>query len=135
MSEPSYGTDVLGMHTTAVRNNSGGYTLNGGKMWITNGCVDDENLGDVFLVYARTAAEDTPASRSISLFLVEKVFLPLSQLLTESNQISHTVVANPRMLIWVCFLTARFPILLCSTFGILIFDVLGHDRILTRKPH
>mmetsp|Transcript_10437 Transcript_10437/g.13042 ORF Transcript_10437/g.13042 Transcript_10437/m.13042 type:complete len:428 (+) Transcript_10437:35-1318(+) len=72
MSEPAYGTDVLGMQTTAVKNNKGGYTLNGQKMWITNGCVDDDTLGDMFLVYARTATEDTPASRSISLFLVEK---------------------------------------------------------------
>jgi len=65
MSEPNYGTDVLGLQTTA-RKDGDDYILNGQKMWITNGCVDDETLGDVFLVYARTG------EREISLFLVEK---------------------------------------------------------------
>ena len=52
MSEPNAGTDVLGMGTTA-REVEGGYLLNGAKMWITNGALDDHTLGDVFLVYAR----------------------------------------------------------------------------------
>lgn len=67
MSEPDHGTDVLGMKTKAVRDNSTKeYVLNGSKMWITNGCVDDKTLGDVFLVYAKTAP------KGVSLFLVEK---------------------------------------------------------------
>eukprot|EP01138_Halocafeteria_seosinensis_P012943 gb/GECG01013221.1/.p1 GENE.gb/GECG01013221.1/~~gb/GECG01013221.1/.p1 ORF type:complete len:249 (+),score=35.32 gb/GECG01013221.1/:1-747(+) len=40
------------------------------KMWITNGSVNDTDLGDVFLVYARTA-EGSGAGKH-SLFLVEK---------------------------------------------------------------
>jgi len=65
MSEPGYGTDVLGLQTSAVKQGDN-YVLNGQKMWITNGCVDDKTLGDAFLVYARTGP------KSLSLFIVEK---------------------------------------------------------------
>ena len=68
MSEPSVGTDVLGMRTTAARKGDV-YVLNGAKMWITNGAVSDSELGDIFLVYARTGDKGT---RALSLFLVEK---------------------------------------------------------------
>jgi isovaleryl-CoA dehydrogenase len=68
MSEPAAGTDVLGMQTAAVRDGDH-YVLNGAKMWITNGAVSDTELGDVFLVYARTGGKGT---RSLSLFVVEK---------------------------------------------------------------
>lgn len=69
MSEPGAGTDVLGLTTSAVKDPSdGSYVLNGAKMWITNGCVNDTDLGDVFLVYARTGG---PGAKGISLFLVE----------------------------------------------------------------
>ncbi len=64
MSEPDAGTDVLGMRTQAVRRGDE-YVLNGRKMWITNGAIDDQTLGDVFLVYAKTDGK-------ISSFLVEK---------------------------------------------------------------
>jgi isovaleryl-CoA dehydrogenase len=40
-------------------------------MWITNGAVSDTELGDIFLVYARTGDKGT---RALSLFLVEKGF-------------------------------------------------------------
>ncbi len=65
MTEPEAGTDVLGMRTTARRDGDH-YLLNGRKTFITNGAVDDQTLGDVFLVYARTG------SRSISTLVVEK---------------------------------------------------------------
>ena len=68
MSEPAVGTDVLGLQTTAKRDGDH-YILNGAKMWITNGAVSDTELGDVFLVYARTSDDRT---KGISLFLVEK---------------------------------------------------------------
>ena len=68
MTEPSSGTDVLGMQTAAVRDGDH-YVLNGAKMWITNGAVSDTELGDVFLVYARTGTRGT---RSLSLFVVDK---------------------------------------------------------------
>lgn len=69
MSEPGAGTDVLGMSTTAVRSADGShYVINGAKMWITNGTLDGQSTGDVYLVYARTGK--TP--REVSMFLVEK---------------------------------------------------------------
>ena len=74
MSEPGYGTDVLGLATRATRvdDGSGDWVLNGQKMWITNGSIADGELGDVFLVYARTGGKDVPDSKAISLFLVPK---------------------------------------------------------------
>ena len=66
MTEPSAGTDVLGMKTQAVRRGDS-YYLNGRKMFITNGALDETTLGDIFLVYART-------EKGISSFVVEKGF-------------------------------------------------------------
>lgn len=69
MSEPGAGTDVLGMNTTAVKSQDGSfYTLNGAKMWITNGTLDGETTGDVYLVYARTGK----GPKDLSMFVVEK---------------------------------------------------------------
>jgi isovaleryl-CoA dehydrogenase len=68
MSEPGAGTDVLGMRTTATRDGDH-WVLDGAKMWITNGAISATELGDVFLVYARTGGRGT---RSLSLFVVEK---------------------------------------------------------------
>ncbi|MGE3975131.1 MAG: acyl-CoA dehydrogenase family protein [Bdellovibrionales bacterium] len=70
MSEPDYGTDVLGMKTTATKKGSN-YILNGRKMWITNGALDDKKTpADVVLVYARTGGTDEKPQ--ISTFVVEK---------------------------------------------------------------
>lgn len=72
MSEPHVGTDVLGMKTTAVKK-GGDYILNGRKMWITNGCLDDQGTpGDVVLVYAKTG--EANGRPQISTFVVEKSF-------------------------------------------------------------
>jgi len=74
MSEPGVGTDVLSMKTTAAKSADGShYVLNGAKMWITNGAVSDTELGDRFLIYARTEGE-TGSPSGVSLFLVEKGF-------------------------------------------------------------
>jgi len=71
MSEPDAGTDVLGLSTTAVKQDDGTYVLNGRKMWITNGCLDDDGTpADVVLVYAKTG-EDEKGRVQISTFLVE----------------------------------------------------------------
>ena len=67
MSEPDCGTDVLAMKTKAVWKGDK-YILNGRKMWITNGCVDEiKSLCDICLVYAKTGDQ-------ISSFIVEKGF-------------------------------------------------------------
>jgi len=59
MSEPGYGTDVVGMQTSATLKGDQ-YILNGTKTWITNGPE-----GDVFLVYAKTGEK-------ISAFIVDR---------------------------------------------------------------
>ncbi len=59
MTEPSVGTDVLGMSTTAVRDGSH-YVLNGRKTFITNGPE-----GYCFLIYAKVDGE-------ISAFVVDR---------------------------------------------------------------
>jgi isovaleryl-CoA dehydrogenase len=69
MTEPGVGTDVLAMRTTATRQTTPEgeeYRLTGTKTFITNGGIDADTLGDVFIVYAATG------ERQISSFLVEK---------------------------------------------------------------
>lgn len=67
MSEPDCGTDVLAMKTSAVKK-ADKYILNGRKMWITNGCLDDKKTAcDYCLVYAKTGDQ-------ISSFVVERGF-------------------------------------------------------------
>ncbi len=65
MTEPQVGTDVIAMKTRARRDGDH-YVIDGVKTFITNGGVDDETLGDAFVVYAATG------ERSLSSFLVEK---------------------------------------------------------------
>lgn len=70
MSEPAVGTDVMGMQTTAVKQGDK-YILNGRKMWITNGTIDENNTPcDLVLVYAKTGEKNGRAQ--VSTFLVEK---------------------------------------------------------------
>ena len=74
LSEPDYGSNPAGMQTEAKRKN-GQYTINGKKMWITNGTIadvaiiwarlDDEIRG--FLVDTRTPGfRATPVQRKFS---------------------------------------------------------------------
>ncbi|HBG18104.1 MAG TPA: acyl-CoA dehydrogenase [Desulfobulbaceae bacterium] len=60
LTEPDFGSNPSGMRTRAVRNNDGTWTLNGTKMWITNGSV-----ADVAVVWAMT-------EEGVRGFLVEK---------------------------------------------------------------
>ena len=72
MSEPGYGTDVLGMQTTAEMNSDGNWVINGRKMWITNGSVDDQSTpADICWLYARTGT-DSKGRAQITTFLVER---------------------------------------------------------------
>lgn len=72
MSEPHVGTDVLGMKTTAEKKGDK-YILNGRKMWITNGTVDEKSTAaDLCLVYAITGQKGNRPE--ISTFLVDKAF-------------------------------------------------------------
>lgn len=70
MSEPAVGTDVLGMETTATKVGDK-YIINGRKMWITNGAIDDNKTPcDVVLVYAKSGEKN--GRPQISTFIVEK---------------------------------------------------------------
>lgn len=72
MSEPAVGTDVMGMAATAEKKGDK-YILNGRKMWITNGTIDEKGTpADCVLVYAKTGEKNGRAQ--ISTFLVEKSF-------------------------------------------------------------
>lgn len=66
MTEPSAGSDVMSMRLRAERRGDH-YILNGTKTFITNGPV-----GDVFVIYAKTAPEKK--AHGISAFIVEKEF-------------------------------------------------------------
>jgi isovaleryl-CoA dehydrogenase len=71
MSEPDVGTDVLGLSTTAKQQQDGTWKINGRKMWITNGCLDEEGTpADVVWVYAKTGTDDKGRVQ-MSTFLVE----------------------------------------------------------------
>ncbi|MGY8746008.1 MAG: acyl-CoA dehydrogenase family protein, partial [Candidatus Poseidoniales archaeon] len=71
MSEPDVGTDVLGLSTTANKRDDGSWVINGRKMWITNGCLDDDGTpADVVWVYAKTGLGENGKAQ-ISTFLVE----------------------------------------------------------------
>ena len=71
MSEPDAGTDVLGLSTTAKKTADGEWCINGRKMWITNGCLDETGTpADVVWVYARTGTDDL-GRVELSTFIVE----------------------------------------------------------------
>ena len=67
MSEPGLGSDVAGIRTKATRTGDGGYTIDGQKMWLTNG-------GSSTLVAAlvRTDEGAAKAHQNLTTFLVEK---------------------------------------------------------------
>ena len=70
MSEPHVGTDVMGMKTTAVKKGDK-WILNGRKMWITNGTIDEKSTpADAVWVYAKTG--EAKGKPQISTFMVEK---------------------------------------------------------------
>jgi len=66
MSEPGAGSDVVSMKLKAEKKGDR-YSLNGNKMWITNGPD-----ADVLVVYAKT--DPAAGSKGITAFLVEKSF-------------------------------------------------------------
>ena len=71
MSEPHVGTDVLGMKTKARREEEH-YVVDGRKMWITNGSIDeDRTAADVVWLYAVTGHGDK-GKPQISTFVVLK---------------------------------------------------------------
>jgi acyl-CoA dehydrogenase family protein 9 len=68
LTEPSAGSDAAAIQTRAEALSDGsGYTLNGSKIWITNG-----GFADVFTVFARTSAPDAGQKPRITAFIVER---------------------------------------------------------------
>ncbi len=67
MSEPELGSDVAAIRTRATLNNDGSYTINGQKMWVTNG-------GSSSLVAALVRTNEAAESphRNLTAFLIEK---------------------------------------------------------------
>ena len=70
MSEPDVGTDVMSMGTTAQQRDDGDWVINGRKMWIPNGCIDEEGTPcDVVWTYAKTGVKENGRAE-ISTFIV-----------------------------------------------------------------
>jgi len=65
MTEPGTGSDLASVQTRALRD-GGHYVLNGAKTFISNG-----QIGDLFIVVAKTDPEAKPPHKGISLILVE----------------------------------------------------------------
>ena len=65
MSEPSAGSDLQGLKTTALQQPDGSYLLNGSKTFITNGWH-----ADLVIVVAKT--DPVAGAKGTSLFLVER---------------------------------------------------------------
>src|SRR5271169_1723536 len=62
LTESGAGSDAASIRTQAVKNDNGTWTLNGEKIWITNG-----GIADLYTVFARTSS----GTGKISAFLVE----------------------------------------------------------------
>ena len=62
LTEPDFGSDAGNLQATAVRTESGGYRINGRKIFITNGTI-----AGLALVMARTGG---PGGKGVSAFLV-----------------------------------------------------------------
>lgn len=67
MSEPELGSDVAAIRTRARRNDDGTYTIDGQKMWLTNGAT-----ATLVATLVRTDEGSDKAHRNLTAFLVEK---------------------------------------------------------------
>ena len=67
MSEPELGSDVAAIRTRATRNSDGDYTINGQKMWLTNGASSS-----LVAVLVRTDEGAEAPHRNLTAFLIEK---------------------------------------------------------------
>ena len=64
LTEPNAGTDASGQQTVAVKNDDGTYTLNGSKIFITNG-----GHADIYIVFAMT--DKSKGNHGITAFILE----------------------------------------------------------------
>jgi len=70
LTEAGAGSDAASIRTTAVKNEDGSWTLNGEKIWITNG-----GIAQLYTVFAKT---DSPEGK-MTAFIVEAGFAGVSQ--------------------------------------------------------
>jgi butyryl-CoA dehydrogenase len=64
LTEPAAGSDAAGIQSTAIRQSSTSYVLNGTKTWVTNG-----SAAGLYLIFAKT--NPTAAGKGITALLVE----------------------------------------------------------------
>lgn len=67
MSEPGLGSDVSAIKTKATRGDDGGYTIDGQKMWLTNG-----GTSNLIAVLVKTDEGADSVYKNMTTFLVEK---------------------------------------------------------------
>ena len=67
MSEPELGSDVAAIRTRATRGSDGDYTINGQKMWLTNGASSS-----LVAALVRTDEGAEAPHRNLTAFLIEK---------------------------------------------------------------
>jgi acyl-CoA dehydrogenase family protein 9 len=70
LTEPGSGSDAYSIKTKAVKNSDGTYTINGQKLWITNG-----GRAEFYTVFCKTEHEiNGETKEKITCFIVEKDF-------------------------------------------------------------
>ena len=72
LTEASSGSDAQSITTRAIRNLDGSWTLNGSKIWITNG-----GIAQIFTVFAKTEVKDPQTGvmkDKMMAFIVERAF-------------------------------------------------------------
>jgi len=87
LSESGSGSDALGASARAVKLPDGGFSLNGEKMWITNG-----GFADVFVVFAKVDGEHFTA------FIVERAYPGVSSGKEEHKMGLHGSSTTPLLL-------------------------------------
>ena len=73
MTEPGAGSDLQGIKTTAIKNATGDYVINGSKTFITNGQHFD------FVIVVAKTTQGVAASKGTSLFLVDATSIGLTK--------------------------------------------------------
>jgi alkylation response protein AidB-like acyl-CoA dehydrogenase len=87
LSESGSGSDALGASARATHTDAGGFSLNGEKMWITNG-----GFADLFIVFAKVSGERFTA------FIVERGFPGVSTGKEEHKMGLHGSSTTPLLL-------------------------------------
>jgi alkylation response protein AidB-like acyl-CoA dehydrogenase len=90
LSESGSGSDALGAKARATRHDDGSFTLNGEKMWITNG-----GFADLFIVFAKVI---DGAEEKFTAFLVERTFPGVSSGKEEHKMGLHGSSTTPLIL-------------------------------------